>query len=428
MLAFGSFRLLTGQRLLLQAGKPLRLGNRALDILMLLLERPGELVGKDELLARVWPNVLVVEDNLTVHVAALRRALGDGKGAARYIVNAPGRGYRFVAPVERQAEYPAADAAAPGLPPRLTRLIGREAELAKLLQSGRSRRLTTITGPGGVGKSALALEAAERLAPQFEHGARLVDLAAPDDPLSTLGAALADKRMLLVLDNCDPVIDPLAPLVVALLRAAPGVRLIATSREALRVEGEQLLRLAPLAVPREGVTPEGALSFGGIELFVDRATAHSSDFALTDATIGPVIRLCRLLDGLPLAIALAAARIDVFGAAGLADRLPDGLDLLAPGLRTAPDRHQSLRACFDWSRRFLSEAESLALRLLAEFPDDFTLEEAMAALPAPELLAGLVAKSLVAADLGGPAARYKLLQTVRSCALALPAARSAVDI
>jgi len=422
VLAFGSFRLLTGQRLLLDADKPLRLGSRALEILLALLERPGELIGKNELLARVWPNLAVVEDNLTVHVAALRRVLGDGKGPARFIVNTPGRGYRFVAPVE---QLPATDS----LPKRLARLVGRQAEIAKLLRATLAGRLTTITGPGGIGKSALALETAERLAPHFEHGTRLIDLAEPDDgnPVPRRLGALTDKRMLLVLDNCDPVIDALASPIAALLSTAPGLHLIVTSREALRLEGEQVLRLAPLAVPPpgDGLTAARALGFAGIELFVDQAAASSEGFALTDETAPAVARLCRALDGIPLALQLAAAQIDIFGTAGLTARLQDNPEILGPRWRNAPARHRSLRACFGWSGRRLSAAETSALQLLAGFADDFRLDEAVAVLravvspadAAAEIFAGLVAKSLISADLTGPIARYRLFRTVRPFAL-----------
>lgn len=432
---------------MLDADKPLRLGSRALDILIALLERPGELIGKNELLARVWPDMAVVEDNLTVHVAALRRVLGDGKGPARYIVNTPGRGYRFVAPVEKQLDGFNGIAAAPNLPKRLTRLIGREAEIAKLLRAAQAGRLTTITGPGGVGKSAVALDVAERLDPHFEHGARAIDLAETEDGRSVgvaiatalglepgagdlvprLLGALADKRMLLVLDNCDPAIEPLAPLISSLLSAAPGIQLIVTGQEALRLEGEQVLRLAPLAVPPEGdgLTAEWAMRFVGVALFVDRAADSSGCFALTDETAPAVARLCRALDGIPLALLLAAAQIGIFGITGLADRLQDGSEILGPGLRMAPARHRSLRASFDWSCRHLSEAETSALELLAGLADDFRLDEAVAALrtvvppidDAAEIFAGLVAKSLISADLRGPIARYRLFRTVRPFAL-----------
>jgi predicted ATPase/DNA-binding winged helix-turn-helix (wHTH) protein len=447
VLAFGAFRLLTGQRLLLEADKPLRLGSRALDILMALLERPGELIGKHELLARVWPDMAVVEDNLTVHVAALRRVLGDGKGPARYIVNTPGRGYRFVAPVEQQLDGSVGIAAERCLPARLTRLIGREAAIAKLLHATQAGRLTTLTGPGGVGKSVVALDAADRLDPHFEHGTRRVDLAESEDersvcmtiaaalgldlgtgdPVPRLLGALTDKRMLLVLDNCDPAIDLLAPLIPVLLGAAPGIHLIVTGREALRLEGEQVLRLPPLAVPPQGdgLTAAQALSFAAIALFVDRAANSSECFALTDATAPAVARLCRALDGIPLALLLAAAQIGIFGTAGLAAWLRDGPEILGPGLRNAPARHRSLRASFDASSRRLSGTETAALQHLAGFADDFRLDEAIAALhagvppigAAAEIFAGLVAKSLISVDLSGPIARYRLFRTVRPFAL-----------
>jgi predicted ATPase len=267
----------------------------------------------------------------------------------------------------------------------VARLIGREAELVRLQRAG---RLTTITGPGGVGKSALALEAAARLDPD----ARSVDLAEAAD-LAALGP-LAARRGVLVLDNCDPAIEALAALIPTWLGAAPELRLIVSSREALRLEGEQVLRLAPLDAS------------ASVELFAERI---AGGFTLTDATAPEVARLSRALDGIPLALILAAAQIGIFGLAGLAARLQD---IEGPALRNAPARHRSLRASFEWSRQRLSAAEADALAILAGFADDFRFDEAVAAVPA-ELFAGLVAKSLIAVDLGGPIVRYRLFRTIR---------------
>lgn len=253
-ISFGAFRLLAAQRLLLHGDKPVRLGSRALDILIALVERHGELVNKRELMARVWPDTTVVESNLTVHVAGLRRALQDGHGGNRYIVNIPGRGYRFVAPVtldEVRSSTPTAAATKRrhDLPARLTRPIGRAETINELIAHLQQWRLLTSAGPGGIGKTTIALAVAEQLKNPYHHGVWLVDLAQVSDlrvvpdaltvalahkyhsdgSLPQLIAPLGDKQMLLILDNCEHVIRPVAELVTAILRGTSNVRTPATS-------------------------------------------------------------------------------------------------------------------------------------------------------------------------------------------------------
>ncbi len=272
-ISFGPFRLFPLQRLLFEGDNPIRLGSRALDILIALVEHAGELVGKDDLVARVWPGTFVEEGNLKVHVAALRRALGGGN---RYLVNVPGRGYSFVAPVAiadgpRQAppQAVASTKREHNLPATLGRMIGRGDIVSTLTRRLPDQRLITLVGPGGVGKTTLALAVADRQIEAYEHGVWLVDLSPVSDPrlvptalagvlgleirsgnpLPGLTAALRDKRMLLVLDNCEHVIDAAAGLAVAILKAAPDVHILATSREPLRAEGERVYHLAPLSSP-----------------------------------------------------------------------------------------------------------------------------------------------------------------------------------
>lgn len=291
---FGPFCLLPEQRLLLQADKPVSLGSRALDILIALVERRGDLVSKGELMARVWPDTLVVDSNLSVHIAALRRVLQDGHAGNRYMVNIPGRGYRFVAPVTFGTDAHSAAAAAPigsthNLPASQTRLMGRVEVIDDLAAQLPQWRLLTICGPGGIGKTAVALALAQRLVDAYEHGVWLIDLAQISnprllsdvfsaalglkidvgDPLPALDLALRDKRTLLVLDNCERVIGSAARLVASILRSASHVQILAISREPLRVEGERAYRLPPLASPPvpAQLTASEALGFPALQLF-----------------------------------------------------------------------------------------------------------------------------------------------------------------
>jgi predicted ATPase/DNA-binding winged helix-turn-helix (wHTH) protein len=448
-IGFGPFRLLPTRRLLLAGDQPVRIGSRAMDLLIALVERPGALIGKDELLARAWPNLFVEEGNLKVQIAGLRRALGDDRGSHRYLVTIPGRGYRFVAPVTRtQAPSPPATALrVHNLPARVTRMIDRTDSVRALAAQLPRRRLITIVGPGGIGKTTVALAVAETLIDACEHGARFVDLAQVSDPLAVPGAlaaalglepdpqaplarliaALADQRLLLVLDNCEHVIEAAEALAARVLRGAPGVRILATSREPLRAEGERVHRLSPLASPpaAAGLSAAAALGFPAVQLFVERAAATLGQFELADQDAPIVAGICRRLDGIPLAIELAAARIDAFGVRGLAAQLDDMLRLLTGGRRPAPARQQSLRAALDWGHGLLPERERVVLRRLALFGGGFTLEAAttvaasagISAAQVVEGIANLVAKSLLTADHGGAAPCYRLLATTRALAL-----------
>ena len=452
-IAFGPFRLLPRQRLLLEVGKPLRLGSRALDILLALVERPGELVSKSELMARLWPNTFVEEGNLKVHVATLRRALGDGRGGTRYIDTSPGRGYRFVASVTIAEEAAFAAPPAPptkrenNLPARLTRLIGRSDTVSRLVELLPRRRLLTIVGPGGIGKTSVALAVAEQLVAAYAHGVWLIDLAPLADPrlvpaalaaaigfeirtetpLPGLIAFLKDKEMLLLLENCEHVVEAAAALATSILKGAPRVHILATSREPLRAEGEHVHRLSPLpsapASARLGAAE--ALGFPAVELFVERAAASLGEFELSDADAPVVAEICRQLDGIPLAIEFAAARVDAFGIRGLAARLHDRLRLLTSGRRSSSPRHQTMSATLDWSYGVLTEEEQTILRRLAIFAGGFALDAAAAVAadasrPEGEIInqvAELVAKSLVVAEAGDAEPRLRLLETTRAYAL-----------
>jgi predicted ATPase/DNA-binding winged helix-turn-helix (wHTH) protein len=450
---FGPFRLLPMQRLLMSGDKPVQVGSRAFDILVLLLERPGELVTKGELMARVWPNTFVEPANLFVHIAGLRRVLGDGRGGNRYVVNIPGRGYRFVAPVtvarNPQALVPCDSALRRehNLPAHLTQPIGRSEIIDQLAAQVSQGRLLSIVGPGGTGKTTIARAVAEKLTGLHEHGVWLVDLASIKDPSvvpSTLAAvlgveaqcgesvnavatALEHKQVLLVFDNCEQVIASAAELATCILRAAPGVQILATSREPLRGEGERVFRLPPLPTPPASthVTAREAISFPAVQLFAERAANTLGEFELTDRDAPMVAEICRKLDGLPLAIELAAARLDTLGLQGVAECIDDCLDLLTQGRRTDLPRQQSLRATLDWSHALLSDAEQIVFRRFAIFTNNFTLGDAFAVAADAigsvtamrDVVAALVAKSLVVADLRDGEPNYYLLSTIRAYAL-----------
>jgi DNA-binding winged helix-turn-helix (wHTH) protein len=398
--------------LLLEADRPVRLGSRAFQILIALVERPGELVSKEELIARVWPNTVVEEASVRVHVAALRRILGDGQAGNRYVATIPGRGYCFVAPVSQsdgssgpaEVLHASTDAPEHSLPAPLTRMVGREAIADDLAAQLLRERLITLVGPGGIGKTTVAVAVAQRLSNSYDDGVRFVDLVPLADPLlvqsavaSTLGlpvrsenslpsllAFLKEKRMLLVLDNCEHVIEPVAAFAAQVLAIAPGVHIFATSREPLFVSGERVKRLSPLPFPLSpNPTAAEAMTSPAVQLFVERAAASIDGFELRSTDVPTVVEICRRLDGIPLAIELAAACVDVFGVRGLASGLDDRFRLLTRGRRTALPRHRTLAAVLDWSYGLLAEPERAILRRLSIFAGDFTLESASAVAAEP---------------------------------------------
>jgi predicted ATPase/DNA-binding winged helix-turn-helix (wHTH) protein len=452
VITFGPFLLHSRQKLLLEGEQPVRLGNRAFDILLALVERPGEVVGKVELINRVWPNTFVQEDNLRVQIALLRKALRDGRGGARYIKNIAGQGYCFVAPVsysERPREVAGASPATPltNLPVRLTPAVGRESIIGEIADQLPLRRFVSIVGAGGIGKTTVALAVAERLAGSYRHGVCFVDLApladsrfvpsalgsvlglsiVTDNPTPDLVSFITDREMLIVFDNCEHVVEAVVLLAEALLKGASGLNILATSREALRAEGEITHRLGPMSVPPSSPVPTAAmaLTFDSIQLFAQCATAHDASFVLSDDDAPIVADICRHLDGIPLAIELGAARIDALGVRGLAARINDCFGVLRKGRRTALPRHQTLSAMFDCSFDRLSAAEQKVLTDLAVFKASFSLAWAVA-IAAPshapgfdvvDALESLVSKSLVTSDVSGPEIRYRLLELTRLYAL-----------
>jgi predicted ATPase/DNA-binding winged helix-turn-helix (wHTH) protein len=450
VVSFGPFQLLPAQHLLLEGEAPVRLGSRALSILTTLVERAGELVTKGELMNRVWPDTFVDEAALRVHVSGLRRALGDGQAGRRFVTNEPGRGYRFVAPVEiseprtTPSHADIVGSRPHNLPFARTRAVGRAGAIRALADLLPKQRFITIVGAGGIGKTTVALALAEAVLPAYEDGVRIVDLAPVDDPQfvpSALGIVLglsihpenaasqlvdflSDKRMLIVLDSCEHVIDAAASLAEQLVAGTAGVHILATSREPLRAEGERVHRLQPLDVPADpsDLTAAEALAYPAVQLFVERAAAVRDGFELRDADAPIVSAICLKLGGIALAIELAAARVDAFGIHQLKLLLDDRFRILNQGRRTAQPRHQSLAAALDWSYEFLPETEGAVLCRLSVFVGAFTLDAAIAVagdddINVVEALAELVAKSLVSADVGGMIVWYRLLDTTRAYAL-----------
>jgi len=450
---FDTFRFFPGQQLLLHHETPVRLGSRALDILAELVERAGELVSKRELMARAWPQSVVEESNLKVHVAALRRALCDGGRENRFVATVSGRGYRFVAPVTLKKREEAVPAIPPNwelaqkLPAPATRTTGRAETIASLLGIMGQRRIVSIVGPGGIGKSTLALPLAEAFIAQ--HGTEIcfVDLSTlpspkfvtcavvsgmgltidADDGVISLIAALQERRVLLVLDSCERFIDAVAVLVDRLTGAAPGLQILATSREPLRTAGEYVYRLAPLAFPPPELHPDAAqaLAYPAVKLFELRAAECLDGYRLSDEDAPAVAEICRRLEGIPLAIELAATRMDALGASELAARLGDRFQLLKRGRRSALERHRTLAAALDWSYDSLPESEQSLLRALSVFAGAFKLDTAIGlcsdertdASAIVDGVANLVDKSLLSADVSGACVYYRLLDTTKAYAL-----------
>src|SRR5712671_2952289 len=397
VIEFGRFSVLPHRRELLAEGHALDLGGRAFDVLMVLIEASGAVVSKDTLMERIWPNRIVEENSLQAQISALRRAFGADRDLIRTIA---GRGYQFTGEIRtistNSDPLPAVTTRVPiaasartptNLPELVSELIGRDAELDQILDLTTSDRLVTLTGTGGIGKTRLGFEAARRLLPRFADGVWAIELAPLSDPelipvtvATALGLELASgtasplsvanalrsKELMLILDNCEHVIDAAARMAEALLRSNPAARVLGTSREPLRVEGEWVYPVPPLAVPAEGsLDSEDRLRYGAVRLFVERARAAAPHFSSDARGAAAIAGICRRLDGIPLAIELAAARVDAFGIEGLAARLDDRFSLLTGGRRTALPRHQTLRATLDWSYELLTEPECVVLRRLA---------------------------------------------------------------
>ena len=434
----------------MKGGVPLELGARALDVLIALVSTPNEVVSKKELMSRVWPGITVEEASLRFHMAGLRKLLGDGKDGARYITTLKGRGYCFVAPITPVTK-PHIGASGTdshvlhtNLPSRLNRMVGRDEEVLKLSAELNAWRFVTIVGPGGVGKTTVAVAVAHHLAAAFAGSVLFVDLGILSDPklagtaiASMLGlsvqsddatqslvAYLRDKRILVILDTCEHLVDEVAELAAHIMNGAPKVHILATSREPLRVEGEHVYRLEALAYPPEspGLTAAAMRQFPATQLFIERALASGARLSVSDAEAPIVASICRKLDGVALAIELAARRVNTYGLQQTAALLDQHLTLLWHGSRDATRRHQTLHATLDWSYQLLSELERVVLRRLAIFVGPFTLDAALAVATGTDVnegaifsaIDGLTAKSMIATRPIGAMMRYRLLDTTRA--------------
>ena len=455
-IAFGPYVLLPTLRALKRDGKFVRIRDKPLDLLIALVESPGDMLSAAELAERVWRREWVEESTVRATVYALRRLLGRTSEGGDYVRNTVGRGYGFSdsiriersAPdpkIDRQSAAPATVRATGRLPPLLKPVIGREREILEVIDLLGRNRLVTITGLGGIGKTTVAISSASRLL-ETEPEVCFVDLALVKEErlvrasvAAALGSEryaensssyvlgrLSDRRVLLVLDNCEQVADTAATFAEAILREAPHVKMIATSREPLRADGEVVFRLDGLTYPLQDtdIRAEDALAFSAVQLFVDRASAASPDFVLTDALAPMVARICRRLDGIALAVQLAANRVPSFGVRGVEARLDDRFRLLGNGQRTAAPRHQTLEGDLDWSYELLTPPEGTLFTRLATFHDTFTIAAAAEVASFPPigksdieaLLAKLVEKSLVVFVGDTPIPTYRMLETVRAYA------------
>jgi predicted ATPase/DNA-binding winged helix-turn-helix (wHTH) protein len=447
-LAFGEFELAPAARALWRSGVRVSLPSRALDILVALVSRPGETLSKDELTRIVWRGAVVDETLVRVAISAARKALGEN--GRQYIATVPGRGYCFAAAVTQTTSERSIDALDGGplrpqrLPVQIARVVGREAVVEALAQEVTHRRLLSLVGPGGIGKTTVALAIAERLKDEFDAIA-FIDLAIEDgrqmsagvaaalglnlppqqNPVEGIAVAVEGTRVLLLLDNCEHVVDLAAGFAEELLGRATGVTILATTRELFRAAGEWVHHLSALQLPpiASSLSAQEARGYSAVALFEDRAGHALGGYQLDDADASYVAEICHRLDGIALAIELAAGRLPSLGVRGLASSLEDGFRILTHGRRTALPRHQTLRATFDWSYQLLSLEDQAALRRLSVFRGAFTLDDAAAVIESYQLvtdatdcLATLVDKSLVIARLSGPKLLYSLLETTRSYA------------
>jgi predicted ATPase/DNA-binding winged helix-turn-helix (wHTH) protein len=445
---FGPFELRPEARVLLKDGCETALGNRAFDMLVALVERRGRVVAKNELLDLAWPGLVVEENNLPVQIGNLRRVLGPTS-----IATIPGRGYRFDAQVEidgagadDRIETAGGPLPATELPLVASAIVGRDDDLAQLAALSETCAVVNIVGAGGIGKTRLARALTERLSQAMPGGVAWCDLADVDepgfvataianalrltltpqvDPIELLCSELTKRpRVMIVLDNAEHVVESTGAAVSRISGAGPSLHIVVTSQVPLRISAERIYRLGPLAVPDSGCSAKEALGYGAVALFVERVVAVDRRFRFDDQQAEPVIEICRRLDGMPLALELAASRMPLLGSAGLREHLDSRFEVLTSGVRGAPSRQLTLRATFDWSHELLGSVERNVLRRLAVFRGGFSLPMARRLAADAEIdrwavleaLGGLVDNSWVGVE-GGTRPRYLLPESARSFAL-----------
>ena len=451
-LRFGPFELSIGERVLRRDGRVVPLGGRALDILIYLADRPGEVVAKQELIDHVWSDVTVEEGSLRVHMAAIRKALGDGQFGNRYIATIKARGYSFISTVVvplagNEASRNDTFRHQGRLSLRPVMMTGRETVVGEVSDKLRDGRIVTLLGPGGIGKTTIACAVGRAAAEEFGGEVYFVDLEGLTDPLQVavavatpLGLALKSedanlelvdlvrsRKLLIILDSCEHVIEAVASLAELLCQETAKIHLLATSRECLKVEGEHCCRVRALDYPPDcsEQTANAVLRYPAAQLFVERVAARAGGFALTDEQAPFVAEMCRRLDGIPLAIELAAGQVAALGIKDTDDRLTSRLELLKLGHRTAVPRHRTLKATLDWSYDLLSDAERIVFRRIAFFVGHFTLEAALrvaggscsGALDIVGAIASLLEKSLLETRLDRGQPQYRFLHTTRAYAL-----------
>lgn len=437
---FGPFELDRTRLELKRDGVRLNVGARACRVLAALIERSGDVVTQQELMEAGWSGLHVADVNLRVHIAALRKALSGGSDGSFDITTIPREGYVFAG-----QDRVATTTLPPShmVPRQLTTLFGRAEALASLRDAINSHRIVTMVGAGGIGKTALALATIAEQSDIAETECVFVDFStsvssmhvetrlfealelegSPNDVAEHVQRALRDRAILLVLDNCEHVIGHVAALVARLTSRTEGVAILATSREPLRVPGERVFPVDPLAFPPEGVplTAQAAMEYPAIQMFVEAAGRRSHAFAIDDRNASLLGEVCRRLDGSPLAIELAAATTDSMTIGELARRLDDRFTILTSGTRTALPKHRTLQAALDWSYDTLPSEEALVMRRLGVFPGRFASDDAEAVIGADissglslrHVLASLTAKSLLTVDFSGETALFRFLETMR---------------
>lgn len=442
---FGDYQFYPDRGVLLRKGSAIKIGSRARALLAALVDRPGETVSYQELMNAGWPGTHVDDANLRVQMSALRRLLDAGSPEQTYITNAPGRGYALITlATNKQTSKAAAAGKAPvGLTSPLTTIIGRGEDVGAVIDRIGASRCVTVVGTGGIGKTRVAVEACWCMTDEASRRIVFVDLAplsSADFVIPTIASAFSNEDgdqtsgeqrilkalrtepTLLVLDNCEHVLDEAAALAERLLREVGGLRILATSREPFLIEGETILRLVGLAMPAHDETLstlDEAMRFPALELLAERARSSASMVTLDDSDIPALVQICRRLDGIPLAIELAAPRIEAVGVQALASMLDEQFAILGVGRRSALPRHRTLAATLEWSFDMLGEDERNLLVTLSVFRGEFPIEAAVIVAPMePDVilkrLANLVTKSLVMVARTGATVSYRLLETTRA--------------